>query len=137
MQRSIDGHRLICGAVSNNLVVLDLDGAVGYPVFAAKFPHLAETYTVATGGGIGKHVYWRVDEIPPAVKAMNTPLGHIEMCAGGRQIVAPPSIHPKTGKPYVVESSLDILHVPNLQEVVEHMYDQAIQKYCEGLIPII
>src|SRR5437762_2558050 len=54
---------VVCGAVSNNLVVLDLDGAPGYPAFAATFPALAETYTVTTGGSIGKHVYWRVERL--------------------------------------------------------------------------
>ncbi|MCL4876198.1 MAG: bifunctional DNA primase/polymerase [Anaerolineae bacterium] len=82
---------LVCGAVSDNLVVLDLDGAAGYPAFAATFPHLAESYTVATGGGVGKHIYWKVDTLPPPIKAMNTPIGHLEICAEGRQIVAPPA----------------------------------------------
>src|SRR5690242_8675900 len=44
---------IVCGRVAGNLVVLDLDGAAGYPAFAATFPTLAETYTVASGGGVG------------------------------------------------------------------------------------
>ena len=72
---------LICGAVSANHVALDLDGAAGYPAFVATFPLLAETYTVATGGGVGKHIYWRVDQLPEAVKAMDTPIGNLEMCS--------------------------------------------------------
>jgi len=109
---------IVCGAVSNNLVVLDLDGAAGYPAFAATFPHLAETYTVATGGGVGKHIYWQVDELPPAIKAMNTPIGNLEICAEGRQVVAPPSIHPVTKQPYIMEKPLDIQQVADLKEVV-------------------
>jgi hypothetical protein len=109
---------LVCGAVSGNLVVLDLDGAAGYPAFTATFPHLAETYTVATGGGVGKHIYWRVDELPESVKAMSTPIGNLEMCGEGRQVVAPPSIHPTTRQPYIVERPLDILRVTDLKEVV-------------------
>src|SRR5688572_10595902 len=109
---------LVCGAVSGNLVVLDLDGAAGYPAFAATFPKLAETYTVASGGGVGKHVYWRVDKLPEAVKAMNTPIGNLEICAEGRQVVAPPSIHPDTQKPYRVEKALEIFHVPDLTDLV-------------------
>ena len=109
---------IVCGEVSQNLVVLDLDGAAGYPAFAAQFPGLAETYTVATGGGTGKHVYWRVDELPETVKAMGTPIGHLELCANGRQVVAPPSIHPDTQRQYVVEKSFDILQVPDLNDLV-------------------
>jgi hypothetical protein len=108
---------IICGKVSGGLVVLDLDGAAGYPAFAATFPALAETYTVASGGGIGKHVYFYIEQLPPSVKAMGTPIGNLELCGEGRQVVAPPSIHPNTGQPYRVERALDILRVPDLAEL--------------------
>ncbi|MEO1165166.1 MAG: bifunctional DNA primase/polymerase, partial [Chloroflexota bacterium] len=106
-----------CGVVSGNLVVLDLDGAAGYPAFAATFPHLTQTYTVATGGGIGKHVYFRVQALPESIKAMNTPIGHLELCAEGRQIVAPPSVHPITGTAYQIEVEADILQVETLADL--------------------
>jgi hypothetical protein len=110
---------LVCGSASGNRVALDLDGAAGYPAFVALFPHLADTYTVATGGGVGKHIYWQVEDLPEPVKAMNTPLGNVEMCSQGRQIVAPPSLHPTTQQPYRVEKACDILQVKDLQAVVE------------------
>ncbi|MBZ0306967.1 MAG: bifunctional DNA primase/polymerase, partial [Anaerolineae bacterium] len=109
---------IVCGAVSGNLVILDLDGAAGYPAFTATFPHLAETYTVATGGGVGKHIYWKADQLPPAIKAMNTPIGNLEICAEGRQVVAPPSLHPKTGQPYTIYKETELLKAANLAEVV-------------------
>jgi predicted transcriptional regulator len=49
---------------------------------------------------------------------MNTPIGHLEVCANGRQVVAPPSVHPTTGQPYRVERQLDILRVPHLDDLV-------------------
>jgi hypothetical protein len=109
---------IVCGAVSNNLVVLDLDGPAGYPAFAAMFPHLAKTFTVATGGGVGQHVYLFANELPDTVRAMKTPIGHLELRANGCQIVAPPSIHPDTGQPYRIEKALDILRVPDLADLV-------------------
>jgi hypothetical protein len=109
---------IVCGDVSGNLVVLDLDGAAGYAAFAVTFPALAQTYTVASGGGVGRHVYFYADKLPPNVKAMNTPIGHLEVCADGRQVVAPPSIHPITEQPYRVEQLLDIMRVPNLDDLV-------------------
>lgn len=109
---------IVCGAVSGNLVILDLDGAARYPAFAATFPALAETYTVASGGGIGKHVYFYADRLPPSVKAMVTPIGNLELCGVGRQVVAPPSIHPTTGQSYKVERAVDILRVPDLEDLV-------------------
>ncbi|MDX2138161.1 MAG: bifunctional DNA primase/polymerase [Chloroflexota bacterium] len=108
---------IVCGAVSGNLVVLDLDGAAGYAAFAAQFPALAQTYTVASGGGIGRHVYFYADQLPPSVKAMNTPLGHLELCGDGRQVVAPPSVHPVTGNRYRIDRMLDVLRVPDLNEL--------------------
>jgi hypothetical protein len=116
--RSFGNVGIVCGAVSGNLVVLDLDGAAGYAAFAATFPALAQTYTVASGGGVGRHVYVYADVLPPSVKAMNTPIGHLEVCEDRRQVVAPPSIHPVTGQPYRVEQPLDILRVPNLDDLV-------------------
>ncbi len=114
---SFDNVGIICGTVSDNLVVLDLDGAAGYPAFVATFPALAETYTVASGGGIGRHVYFYVDHLPPSVKAMGTPIGNLELCGDGRQVVAPPSVHPTTGQPYRIEQARDILRVTDLAKL--------------------
>jgi predicted transcriptional regulator len=110
---------IVCGVVSGNLVVLDLDGAAGYAAFAATFPKLAQTYTIASGGGVGRHVYFYADHLPPSVKAMNTPIGHLEVCGDGRQVVAPPSIHPITSQAYRIDKPLDILRVPNLDDLAE------------------
>ena len=118
-QGLLENVGIVCGKVSNNLVVLDLDGAGGYPAFAATFPKLAKTYTIATGGGTGSHLYFRVEQIPASVKAMGTPIGNLELCGEGRQVVAPPSIHPTTGKTYRVHIEADILQVDSLSELVE------------------
>ncbi len=110
---------IVCGMVSGNLVVLDLDGVAGYPAFAASFPHLADSYTVATGGGVGKHVYFRVEKLPLSIKTMGTPIGNLELCGEGRQVVAPPSVHPTTGHQYRIEKGSDILQVHDLDELVK------------------
>ncbi|MFP4321324.1 MAG: bifunctional DNA primase/polymerase [Anaerolineales bacterium] len=110
---------IVCGKVSGNLVVLDLDGAAGYPAFAAQFPDLAETYTVASGGGVGKHVYWKVDDLPLPIKAMDSPIGNLEICAEGRQVVAPPSVYPVRKQKYTIHKPLDILHVKDLKKLTE------------------
>ncbi len=109
---------VVCGAVSDNLIVLDFDGPGGYPAFAATFPHLAETFTVATGGGVGRHAYLRVDKLPPTTKAMQTPIGNLELRSEGTYVVAPGSIQPQTQQPYRVEKPLAILRVADLNAVV-------------------
>ena len=110
---------IICGEVSGNLVVLDLDGPASYPAFAVLFPELAETFTVKTGSGQGYHVYWVVDELPPSIKAMDTPIGNLEICANGRQVVAAPSVHPDSGQPYTVAKELDVRQVDDITLVLE------------------
>jgi hypothetical protein len=49
---------------------------------------------------------------------MGTPIGNLEICAEGRQVVAPPSLHPKTGQPYIIYKEADLLKVADLAEVV-------------------
>jgi len=114
----LDNVGVVCGAVSGNLVVIDFDGLGAYGAFAALFPSLAESYTVRTGGGEGRHLYLYVDKLPATTKAMDTPLGNVELRAGGSQVVAPPSVHPVTGKAYTVERPLAIRRVPDLDDVV-------------------
>jgi hypothetical protein len=104
--------------VLNNLVVIDFDGLAAYSAFTTLYPALAETFTVRTGSGQGMHVYLYADTLPATTKAMNTPIGNIELRAEGCQVAAPPSLHPVTGKAYQVEEALDIRRVPGLAEVV-------------------
>ena len=109
---------IVCGAVSGGLVVIDFDGLGAYGAFAAMFPALAQTFTVATGSGKGKHVYLYVEELPATVRAMETVFGNVELRANGSQVAAPPSIDPATGNPYTVDRPLDILRMPDLDDVV-------------------
>lgn len=109
---------LVCGAASGNLVVLDLDDLAGYAAFTATFPHLAETYTVATGSGLGKHLYWRVVRLPCTTSVIASMVGNLELLAQGRQVVAPPSHHPRTQQRYRVDKPLDILTLPDVDVVV-------------------
>src|SRR5437762_1883206 len=68
---------LVCGAVSSNLVVLDLDSPQSYQVLQGTFPSLLKTYTVATGSGYGKHIYWRVTELPHTLRILSTSIGNL------------------------------------------------------------
>ena len=91
---------------------------------------------MATGSGQGKHVYLYVDTLPPTTRALDTPIGHIELRAEGCYVAAPPSIHPTTGKPYIVKKPLDILRVPDLAELVRWIESfRAIEKTAPGWRP--
>ncbi len=84
----------------NGLAVLDVDPRDGGDVALAERERvhgpLPATPTVATGGN-GLHFYFRA----PADLRSRTLAPGLELKATGRQVVAPPSIHPDSGRQYV------------------------------------
>jgi len=102
---------VICGAVSGNLVVLDFDDSPEQPSFYSKFfkREEIEKNTPVVETSFGRYqVYLRSDK---PLKSFNVPELRLEIRSEGRYVVAPPSIHPKTGQPYrfinTVESPLE------------------------------
>lgn len=91
---------IVCGSISDGLVVLDVDprkgGSLG-TLFRKFGLDLTEAVMVETGGG-GWHIYYKA----PKGKIINTMvlLPGIEVRSEGAIVVAPPSIHPDTGKEY-------------------------------------
>ena len=93
---------IVCGHISNNLVVIDLDGKEAVDLFKPAFGDLmARTFTVKTGSGL--HVYLHTDTLP-ANRKISLGDGHsgIEIRGEGQYVVAVPSIHPTTQKPYEI-----------------------------------
>ncbi len=113
----LKGIAVIGGAVSGNLVIIDLDGLAAVDRFRRQFPALTETFTVASGSGRGQHLYLYADRLPPSIFAFSKTSGNIEVRASGCYVVAPPSPHP-SGSRYTVAKPVDILRVPDLMEVV-------------------
>lgn len=109
---------IVTGAASGNLVVLDFDGLDGYKAFVAHFDKLADTHTVATGSGNGMHVYYRVKALPKSSGVLDIPGGHLEVKADGRQVVAPPSIHPGTGALYEVRNAKPVLEIDDIDAIL-------------------
>lgn len=109
---------IVCGAVSGNLVVIDLDGQEAIDLFKSAFGDLmAKTFTVRTGSG-GLHVYLQVDTMPPNRKVkIGTGHSGIEIRGEGQYVVAVPSIHPDTGKPYEIHVRKPVLRLDGLWEV--------------------
>jgi hypothetical protein len=108
---------IVCGQASSNLVVLDLDDLRGYDALRHTFPDLSNTFTVATGSGKGKHLYFFSQQLPPTTRVLGGSLGNIELRAQGCQVVVPPSRHPQTYQLYRVERPLPIQIVPNLEQL--------------------
>lgn len=112
---------IICGVVSGNLVVIDLDGLNAVGLFESAFPAWLDTYTVATGSGEGKHLYYHVQDLPTTTR-VNVAGGNLEMRANGCYVVAPPSIHPDTGMSYRVERDVPPLRVKHMNGVKRWLY---------------
>lgn len=107
---------IVCGSVSGNLAVIDLDGLEAVREFYQTFPHLVETYRVNTGSGKGQHLYFLADELPNTTRTKG-----FELRCDGCYVVAPPSVHPVTEQHYLQLFGWSELHqvrrVHDLNEV--------------------
>lgn len=126
---------IIGGAVSGGLVIIDLDGWDAVKAFQAKFPALIDTYTVKSGSGKGQHVYLYARDVPPTTRLTGGAVGNIELRADRAYVVAPPSIHPVTGRAYEVSWRQGIARVPHLRPVVEWIKELIAQKHGGQLPP--
>ena len=104
-------------ATGNGLVVLDVDtahdaGKFGDETLAdleQQYGPLPETWTCLTGGG-GVHHYFQCDDPALTVGAGFAP--GLDYRGAGGYVVAPPSIHPTTGRAYEWEASSTPTSVP-------------------------
>lgn len=108
---------IICGEVSRNLVVVDLDGDAAVFSLSVAFPELFETYIVRSGSGHGAHLYFRCKTMPRTTRGVGLSVGNIEVRADGCYVVAPPSIHPTSRMPYVVSNRQSIAQLSNLDKL--------------------
>lgn len=103
---------IVCGTVSDNLAVIDLDGLDAVKEFRRAFPHLLDTYIVQTGSGAGEHIYFRCWQLPETTRTKG-----FELRCDGAYVVAPPSIHPITRAAYVANDLYRLRTVRDLTEV--------------------
>lgn len=86
------------------LVVLDIDarddGQVSLRRLEQRHGPLPPTAEVATGGG-GRHLYFRGPADLRSRNLRHDGIAGVEIKAAGAQVVAPPSVHPETGREYV------------------------------------
>lgn len=112
---------VVGGAVSGDIVFIDLDGIPAVKHFAQAFPDLCNsTRSVLTGSQKGIHLYVRVDKLPRNVNVRVDGIGGFEIRATGQYVIAPPSPHP-SGNLYRVWRDYDIAHLPDIDDVVTWM----------------
>lgn len=87
---------VICGKVSNNLVVIDIDDASIPELIGIKFDKIMESGAWVVETGNGYHIYLKHNANPGGIKK---PIKlKIEYRANNGYVVAPPSTHPNGSK---------------------------------------
>lgn len=110
---------IVCGQVSRgNHVVIDLDGDEAVFDFYEAFPHYRNTFTVMSGSGHGRHLYFQCARAISTTKT-NTERGGYELRSDGAYVVAPPSCHPDTGNRYYVFNDSPIMQLETMQPIRE------------------
>lgn len=107
---------LVLGAVSHNVVVVDLDGWAAVRLFQARFPHLLNTYTVLSGSLGGLHLYYRPETLPVNANVRIEGAGGIEIRGNGLYVIAPPSPH-ISGHNYQVQNRVMIQRLEDMSEI--------------------
>ena len=111
---------IICGKISNNLVVVDVDKNDINLVNEIYPGAVKKTRVVRTGSG-GYHIYFRTTELPIKPLRLNKENGdHIDVQVDRTYVVAPPSIHPN-GHEYTIISDTDQIKSIDFQEVVVNL----------------
>ena len=100
----------------SQLVVVDIDprndGEASFERFEAAYGKLPQTRTVSTGGG-GKHLYFKLPSGVAASRDRTNVEGYsgVDIKCDG-YVVAPPSVHPDTGKTYLWDNDFPIAEAP-------------------------
>jgi hypothetical protein len=97
-------HAVSCGKSSNNLIVFDFDFPDTDIVYDIILGCFEDTLCVLIGSE-KYHVYLRVKELLTQTQRLNYNGYHLDMQAHGTDVVAPPSIHLATNKPYPIVST--------------------------------
>ncbi len=122
---------LVTGAVSQ-LVILDFDEPEFVRAFERACPELVATRTVLTRRG--QHLYFHV---PPQLAIRSRKLDGIDLLAGGRYAVAPPSVI--DGHPYTVgrggqPKTLTQRDLDRLDAFLENTRSEPLQRPAELLV---
>ncbi len=100
-------YACICGEVSENLVVVDIDKVQDDSIINDIFPNaLDNTLVIKTGSG-GYHIYMRVIRLPNSTKLDHNGV-HIDVQADGKYVVGAGSIHPNGKRYEIISNTMDI-----------------------------
>lgn len=116
-QGLLTGVGVVCGEVSQNLAVVDLDGLEAVREFHRVFPHLLNTYVVLSGSSLGQHLYYYTPGRVPTTRTKG-----FELRTDGCYVVAPPSPH-ESGRVYQVLNRAPVM-LTDLEPVRKWIMDK-------------
>lgn len=111
---AVQNIAIVCGVISDNLVVVDFDDPKVYKKIFGKAAKDKSTFVVRTGKGI--HVYFKTEN---PVRSFRIEELSIDVKGEGGYVLAPPSVHP-SGREYKEERMIDIEHVEG--DFVEELF---------------
>jgi len=110
-------YAIVCGKISDNLVVVDFDDCNDISFVEKIFPDVLKKY-LAVKTNRGYHVFVKCSKLPNHVKLQNKKLGiNIDVQSEGRYVVGPTSIHP-SGQEYKIISEITDVPRIDFQQVV-------------------
>jgi len=120
---------IVCGKVSNRLVVIDIDSP---EIFDELFPEkeqlLQETIVIQTGSG-KYHIYFRINsDLPKTMRLKNTKSQRIDIQSEGSYVISPPSLHPDTEKEYRIISSANTIKEDDLTNIFQRLKELGFEQ---------
>ena len=113
-------YAVVCGKISDNLVVVDFDDCNDISFVEKIFPNVLQKY-LAVKTNRGYHVFVKCDKLPNHVKLENKELAiNIDVQSEGRYVVGPTSIHP-SGRVYKIISEITDIPRIDFQEVISRL----------------
>lgn len=108
---------VICGSISENLVVIDID-TDDQTLVNEIFPD-AYNQTLVVKTGKGYHIYVKVPKLPKTLRLENDTC-RIDIQSNGTYVVAPTSVHPN-GSIYEIVSNTTKISTIDFQQIIKNL----------------
>ena len=120
---------VICGDISDGLVVMDIDIADFSMPGQILESALSRTLVIKTGSD-KYHIYVKCEKLPKSVNLQNN-LGRIEVKSNGTYVMGPTSIHPDTSKEYeIISNTTTIARIDFKEEIQKNL--EKLEFYPDG-----
>jgi len=113
---------IVCGFVSGNLIVLDLESLEAFKRFFEKTPEELAVSTLVVKTARGYHLYVKTDK---PISSFKIPELQLDVKGEGGYVVAPPSIHPTGVKYEFLGNPWKLDHIQKVDDLDEWIWLRA------------